>query len=187
MPSINFYFMRHGESTANQQGLIAGSDDCELTHRGKLQVAQAAYYLRGQGIHFDLIVSSPQVRSLDTAEILAEGIGYPEERIISIRGLAERRFGSYEGTANEEGVSVNDYVITSSGGESEADFMQRMELCRAELYSVASSKQAKLVLIVSHSWVYRGLGALAKGDYTPGDLASRQRLKNANITFLDKM
>lgn len=187
MQSINVYFMRHGESQANDDGLVAGAGESPVTHRGKLQVAQAAYYLRERDIHFDLIISSPMTRSLDSAKALAEIIGYPEERIIALDSLSERGFGSYEGKPSSELDSANELVIASTGGESEAEFMERMKVCRAEIFNLSSSKEAKLVLIVSHSWVYRGLCAIVNEDYSAGDLGSRSRLKNANITFLTKM
>ena len=187
MKLINLYFMRHGESQANQDGLLAGASESPITHRGRLQVSQAGHYLRGLDMHFDLIVSSPQARSLDTANALAEIIGYPEERVVVLDSLSERAFGSYEGESTEDLSTTNDLVISSTGGETEAQFMDRMTVCMDEIVNVSSSKQAKNVLIVSHSWVYRGLCAKVNNDYTTGDLSLRSRLKNANITYLAKI
>ena len=187
MQSIDIYFMRHGESEVNSHGLVAGASESPLTHRGKLQVRQAAHYLRERDIYFDLIISSPLTRALDSAKELAEVTGYPEERILTIDSLAERGFGFYEGKPSEELASASELVIASTGGETEEEFMKRMDVCKAEIYNLSSSKEAKLVLIVSHSWVYRGLCATINQDYSAGDLGSRSRIKNANITFLCKM
>lgn len=187
MQSIDIYFMRHGESVVNSQGLVAGSRESPLTHRGKLQVRQVADYLRDRDVYFDLIISSPLSRALDSAREVAEVTGYPEERIITIDSLAERGFGAYEGKPSEDLSSANELVIASTGGETEDQFMQRMKVCQTEIYNLASSKEAKLVLIVSHSWVYRGLCATINQDYDARDLGSRSRIKNANITFLCKM
>lgn len=187
MQSIDVYFMRHGESEDNSRGLVAGASESPLTYRGQLQVSQAAHYLRERDIYFDLIISSPLTRALDSARELAEIIGYPEERIITIDSLAERGFGSYEGRPSVDLSSVDESVVGGSGGETEENFMDRMNACWEEIYKISSSKEAKLVLIVSHSWVYRGLCATINQDYSAGDLGSRSRIKNANITFLCKM
>src|SRR5690606_14158884 len=88
------YFIRHGLSELNAQGLYAGHTETPLTEEGRLQAKQAGQGATGLGI--DLIVSSPLERALETAQIVAHEIGYPEESIITDDRLIERHFGQLE-------------------------------------------------------------------------------------------
>ncbi|HEY6472110.1 MAG TPA: histidine phosphatase family protein, partial [Acidimicrobiales bacterium] len=57
--------VRHGESTANAQGLLLGRTDAELTENGRRQAAAA------RALVYDPVAevrSSPLRRALDTAE-----------------------------------------------------------------------------------------------------------------------
>ncbi len=65
-----FYFVRHGQSVANARGAIQGRDESPLSEQGKIQARRAGTWLRGQGI--TTIYSSPQQRTRQTAEIIAD-------------------------------------------------------------------------------------------------------------------
>ncbi|MDK7749995.1 histidine phosphatase family protein [Brevibacterium sp. UMB10442] len=67
---VTIILLRHGESTANVQRILAGrSPGVELTARGREQVAQVAQELP----HIDVIRHSTIDRCVDTARIVAHG------------------------------------------------------------------------------------------------------------------
>lgn len=52
-----------------------------LSPVGREQVEKSAQAARTLGLNFELVIASPKVRSLQTAQIMAEYTGYPTSRI----------------------------------------------------------------------------------------------------------
>jgi phosphohistidine phosphatase len=69
---MNLYIIRHG--IAEDLGTTNNYDDSQraLTETGRKKVHNIANGLRAFGVKFDLILSSPYLRTRETAEILAE-------------------------------------------------------------------------------------------------------------------
>lgn len=69
---MNLYMIRH--AIAVDEGTPEYADDSQrpLTDKGKKKMRQIAKGLRTLGVEFDLILSSPYVRTTETAEILAD-------------------------------------------------------------------------------------------------------------------
>jgi len=74
------YIVRHAKSSWEHPGLA--DDERPLLQKGIKRTLKIARYLQEQDIRVDQLISSHAVRALDTARIIAEGIGYPEEKII---------------------------------------------------------------------------------------------------------
>src|SRR5438477_10877116 len=91
------YFIRHGESVANLEQWHAGRIDTPLTEKGRQQAREAGKKARAQKISVDKIVSSPLSRAAETARLIAEEIGYPEDRIELNPMLVERDYGAFSG------------------------------------------------------------------------------------------
>lgn len=89
------YFIRHGESEANKNRLFAGKWDVPLTKLGLKQARQAS--VDAKDLRIDCIVSSPLLRARQTAEIIADGIGYPKAKIIYSNLFSERDYGDLQG------------------------------------------------------------------------------------------
>lgn len=85
------YFVRHGESEANKKELFAGRWDVTLTDLGRAQAKMAAKQVAR--IKVDRIVSSPLLRAKETAEIIAQEIGYPKNEILLCDLFVERDYG----------------------------------------------------------------------------------------------
>lgn len=64
--------LRHGESTGNAQGVYQGRAEFDLSEKGRSQVRFMAEYWQAQGNSFTRIISSPQARARQTAEIISE-------------------------------------------------------------------------------------------------------------------
>jgi len=85
------YLVRHTKSSWEMEG----ADDFHrpLLAKGIQKAKKAVRYLNEQKIKVDKIISSPAVRALETARLIAAGIGFPKEKI-----LVEPKI--YEGSVN---------------------------------------------------------------------------------------
>ncbi len=99
---MDIYLLRHGETDWNKKRLLQGHTDIPLNEKGRAQVDDTVRKLCALDVRMDAIVSSPLKRARETAEIAADRLGYPKEKIAVEELLIERGFG--EG----EGMSLND-------------------------------------------------------------------------------
>ena len=92
----NIILVRHGETEWNRKGIIQGRHDILLNQTGRRQAEATMKKLKGKAIHG--IFSSPLIRALETAQIIAQGLGYnapfkpypPCENGISDRPMGSR-------------------------------------------------------------------------------------------------
>lgn len=87
------YIVRHGQTAQNLAQVLQGRSDYPLNEAGLRQAHEAARLLRSEGIFFDHVFSSPLIRAVQTAEILAPG----RSPTLDNR-LIEMDYGPYEGT-----------------------------------------------------------------------------------------
>lgn len=102
---VPVYLLRHGETDLNARGVLQGSIEEPLNAVGRQQAQAAAQTLSGLGIA--RIVSSPQSRARQTADIVAAVLHSSIEENALLR---ERDWGIYEGKPrcerSEEGAGV---------------------------------------------------------------------------------
>jgi broad specificity phosphatase PhoE len=91
-PSRSFICLRHGATDWNRQGLFQGRTDNPLNDDGIAQAHAAAEKLRA--IELGQVVSSPLLRAVQTAEIVAN---MAARSVTLDQGLIELDFGSFEG------------------------------------------------------------------------------------------
>ncbi|WP_207480719.1 histidine phosphatase family protein [Arenibaculum pallidiluteum] len=139
-----FWFLRHGETTANRDGIVAGTIDAPLTGAGLRQAEAAALRLTGAGIA--AIWSSPQLRARESARIVAERLALP---VVLVPGLGERNWGEWEGQPRAVLVRGR----RPAGGEGPEEFRDRV---LAALAAIAPPWPA---LVVGHSGTFRVLHA----------------------------
>ena len=84
------YIIRHGQTELNNKKALQGRSDHPLNDTGIAQAQEAAAML--QGVKFDAVYSSPLIRAVQTAKILA-----PELEPIIDERLIEMDYGPYEG------------------------------------------------------------------------------------------
>ena len=100
---IKLYFVRHGESIANLLRKFSNSGiKHPLTEMGVAQARALAQKLAG--IPFESIHSSPVLRAMQTAQIVAEQLHVPVEVTEALR---EWSVGIYEGTTDPEGWELH--------------------------------------------------------------------------------
>ncbi|MGA2824446.1 MAG: histidine phosphatase family protein [Bacteroidales bacterium] len=73
------YLVRHAKSSWEEPG---GYDlDRPLLEKGIKRTMKVIRFLKERAVTIDLMISSPAERALQTAILVAQGIGYPEEKI----------------------------------------------------------------------------------------------------------
>jgi broad specificity phosphatase PhoE len=92
VPSRSFICLRHGATDWNRQGLFQGRTDNPLNDDGIAQAHAAAEKL--QPVALAHVVSSPLLRAVQTAEIIAN---IASSTVTLDHGLIELDFGSFEG------------------------------------------------------------------------------------------
>lgn len=80
-------FMRHAWSVVTQPGQT--DSERSLTTRGRLEAPMVARALRQRGVHPEFIVSSPAVRALTTARLVAEELQLAHDAILLEPALYE--------------------------------------------------------------------------------------------------
>ena len=86
------YIIRHGQTELNSRQVLQGRSDYPLNDSGIAQAAEAGEKLRG--IAFASVYSSPLLRAVQTAEIVAPGV---KPKLDS--RLIELDYGPYEGVS----------------------------------------------------------------------------------------
>ncbi len=148
----NYFVMRHGMSECLKQHInvcYPDLDGCPLAEEGKKQAAREAKKLKGK---IDVIYASDLMRTKQTAQIVAQTIGLPEEKIIFIDGLRERNTGDF----NHQPVAAAGQWIRNQehpgkacfpNGESLLDVMKRSYKAIKEIDKKENNKN---ILIISH-------------------------------------
>lgn len=95
----NLYLVRHGQDKDNASGILNGHRNEPLTEKGKKQARQCANKM--SNVNVDIIVSSPLLRALQTAKIIACLLNY-KKTIYTEKLLIERDFGKLTGTPEKD-------------------------------------------------------------------------------------
>ncbi len=130
------YFIRHGETDWNRQGLIQGWIDTPLNERGHAQakaLAQALIAVPDFSPDFGFVVS-PLLRARQTMGYIAEALDLEPQQIAIDGKVKELGFGIWEGKPFWElkaspvypAHPEDRYAWRPEGGESYADGRQRM-------------------------------------------------------------
>lgn len=132
---MRLILVRHGDAYAGFQGVIGGPRGCRgLTPLGRLQAEALRDHLSNTGrVHPDALLASVLPRAIETAEIIAPGLG-----LRSVRqecGLCEVHTGEADGLAWTEytarygsfDMEVEPERIFAPGGESWITFHERVQ------------------------------------------------------------
>lgn len=79
---MNLYLMQHGACLPQEV-----NPNQPLSPVGQNQVAAAAQAMRVMGLWFDALLTSPRFAAVQTARIVAEGLGYAASSVTSFAGL----------------------------------------------------------------------------------------------------
>ena len=78
---MQLYIVRHGIAIDREDPKCPSEAERYLTEDGIKKTRQVAKGLAALGLHADLMVSSPYVRAMQTAEIFAAALEYPKPKI----------------------------------------------------------------------------------------------------------
>lgn len=79
---MEIYLMQHGLALSE-----AEDPERPLSSAGRDQIETSAGAIRKMGLRFDAVVASTKKRSRQTAEIIAEAVGYPGESIVETESV----------------------------------------------------------------------------------------------------
>ena len=163
--SGNVYIgFRHGEAEHNVADICSGVSDYPnyLTDKGKEDVRKSAEKLKNKKI--TKIIISPFVRAKETAEIIAETIGYPKDQIETDERLAEYNFGQFNLGPRMDYVEWrkghNDFFTATPNGESLFDAKKRIGRF---LYDLENKYSNETILFVAHGIVFEVLPSIVNG------------------------
>lgn len=171
------HIIRHGQSVANQQRIIAGQHESPLSDLGVEQAHAAAASARH--FEFDTIVSSPMSRARQTAEIIATHNGIALDEIIFMPELKERHLGELEGKSYDSTPFGSGNVEDAEGAkdiEPIDHLYKRAEVALEKIYELPG----RHILVVCHNGVGRMLRTIASGG-KPLEIYDQPRMENAVI------
>ncbi len=169
--SKNKYFvMRHGEAENNAKNIYSSDrNKNHLTEKGKSQVHETVEHLKNTCLRrqekITQIFCSPFLRTRETADIVAEKIGFPKENIIIDERLHELEFGEFgERPVQDywdfmEGKTWT-FDTKIPGGESFQDGKRRFG---EFLYDIDQKYKNETILIVSHGLSLELIPAVIEG------------------------
>lgn len=176
---VSFIFVRHGQSQANADGIIADSRP-PLTDQGIEQARKTGMEVKGLGI--TMIITSPYLRAQQTAETIAGEIGIDLTHIRVIDELAERGLGILEDKPKEHDGLWYFTDEKSEGIESRADLISRMKNC---LEIIKDLSKTNKVLVTGHSISGFYLMQVAKGKTTVDQMDSPALMSNADYVEVE--
>lgn len=161
-----YVLMRHGQALSNAQHFASTMATAEnhLTDLGRSQAAASGKKLEDAGI--DLIITTPILRAQETADIVAEHIGYKKEDILVDERMREIDVGELEGQSNKAfhdffGFSYETmFEKRPEGGENLTDVRRRVG---DFFYDLEKKYQGKKILIVAHEYPIWLAEAIARG------------------------
>ncbi|WP_417712969.1 histidine phosphatase family protein [Pseudophaeobacter arcticus] len=165
LPPQSICLIRHGETTANRDGIIAGRLDVALTDLGRQQArALQAYPWPGAIALF----SSPLERAQETCRL-----GFPDQNFHCHPGLRERNWGRFEG------APLAELPLRAGRPEGGEDWSEMITRVARAITTCCAQAQDRLPVLVCHSGVIRATRLLA------GQQSSGRRPANAHpISFV---
>lgn len=144
------YLVRHGETEWNRARRIQGRTDIPLSEVGREQARRAAALLARR--RWDGIYSSPLSRAVETAQIIAAGVGIAD--VTSVDTLVERDYGTAEGLTFDEIEALYPEGVRAPGEESREEVAARVV---PALLEIAGRHRGARLIVVSHGGAIRSV------------------------------
>ncbi len=181
-----YFFIRHGQGVNNTETTfkVRSQHEAELTEKGKEEVKESMSKFKEK---IDVIISSPFVRTKQTAQIVCGGLGFAFEKVVF-----DERAGEWEVSSEFEGKDralmlqfyQKDYADFPKkdfvDGENFSELVKRVG---EFMYEIESKYQNNNILIVGHDGMGRALKFLAE-VYSFDNLKKMgpiKRINNAEI------
>jgi 2,3-bisphosphoglycerate-dependent phosphoglycerate mutase len=158
----SIYFIRHGETHANEQNYLAGGIDVPLSDLGKKQAKEAGRIILKKGLKFDEVHTSDLTRTKITALIALKESGQENIPFIESPEVRERNFGIF--AKNNKNLLKKSFGYESyekklhsplefpESGETFEDMYNRVN---KYYYNVLlpKVKSGKTILVVCHKYI----------------------------------
>ncbi len=175
------YVLRHGETAYNKEGRYLGRTDVSaIFDFDKKEIEEFKSHI--ESLTFNLIISSPLKRCLETAEIL---IG--KKNVMINDSFVERSVGVYEGLTKEEAREKYPDIYSKNvtrqfndappGGETILDVEKRVFVA---LDKIKHHYQDKKILIITHGFIAKVINKYFNPSITDQDFFSFS-LKNLEL------
>lgn len=172
-----YILMRHGQAQSNAKNTASTRPDAPngLTELGKEQAQHTAHTLKDKNI--DVLITTPVLRAQETAEIVADTIGYSKGDIVVDPRMSEIQIGVLEGKSTREfhGFFDNSYKTMfekrPEGGENLGDLKRRVG---EFLYECEEKYQDKTILVVAHEYSIWMAEAIAAGADVAATVAMKE-------------
>lgn len=141
--------VRHGQTDWNFKGIIQGHEDIPLNDIGRKQAYDSACFLKKK--KWDILISSPLSRAVETAEIIGKEVGIHE--VVTDVRFIERDFGEVSG----DFIIDSRHKVTDNsaiGLESEEAITVRG---MSGLKEIVRTYEGKSIIIVAHSHTIKGI------------------------------
>lgn len=158
---MKWAFVRHGRTEWSRKRLLQGRTDNPLSAEGYFEATKAAQNLQRIG-HWHAIYSSPLIRSVQTAQRIAEILGIG--RVHKVDSLIERDFGPAEGIhlGDFDEETRNELICAE-----ESDEAVQARAIEAFRY-IAQRHRAHNVILIGHGALFQqGLSAVLGYDHPP--------------------
>jgi isoleucyl-tRNA synthetase len=186
-----YFVVRHGEAESNVLDILSSNPKTvnHLTKNGQKDAATVAKSLKNEKI--DIIYSSPFMRTKETAEIIAENIGYSKDKIVYDNRLHEVSVGVLDGKPDAEYQAFFEsreakFSKTPKGGENYTMVKNRMT---EFLYDRDAENEGKNILIISHNTpiflMFAGAYGYDEKQATAMRIPGTPFIKNCEIKELD--
>ena len=157
---VKIYIVRHGHSKGNQQNLVTGHFNCELSETGIKQAELIGDFIAAN-IKVDKFYSSDLIRAVDTLKPASDALNIP---IIGESAFREMHAGIWEGMPFPEidRLYPNEFQAWTNmenypcpkGGETWESMLKRVT---KRLNEIVKENDNKTIVISTHGGVIRGL------------------------------
>lgn len=171
---MKMYFVRHGETEDNLNGIVVGQADSPLTENGILQAKNVAKFFKNKNI--DAIFSSDLGRCIKTAETIKK---YQSNAQLYLEPLLrERDVGVYTKMPKTK-IPDGSWADELEGGESLTQVMER-----AEKFFKKIDEKYNIIVIVSHAIYLRMMLGYLLGKKA-AEALDIEKIKNAEIVEVE--
>ena len=178
--------VRHGETNWNTAGILQGWLDVPINDRGRAQARELAQAFAGAG--FSCVYTSPLIRALETAEIIATMLQLPLP--VCHDGLKERNFGVIQGIPKAELAELNPSLlehILKRNPDSRFEQGESMGECATRVLGgvmdIARQRPGARVLAITHGWAMDAITREVRG--LPRNALLHHKPKNGESLWLE--
>ncbi len=170
--------MRHGETVWNQKGITQGISNNRLSENGKEQAKKTGE--KTKDVNFDLIISSPLMRTIQTSNIVNKFHG---KKIVKNSDIIEVAQGKFTGTRYKD---LTEEEKRQKATRSEEFGMENIDKlyarCKKFVDELKENYQGKCVLVVTHNMVASMIELIGKfGAYNDKDFENLKLFDNAQL------